>query len=525
MPNTTEFLIIATYSAAFSAILSYCALPLFGILQQENYASGDAVKWYVKKKNMLRRRYQLLALCVVLITALLGLCFSFLGAFAEIIEAAGYIGLCALFAFAFRKALKVPVDFTKRLIRLFICTYLLIFAALFGCGIGLFCAEEAIGHPLALALRMAPVGLFPALLFAFVAAANCVMKAYEIPRGRYFIKKAARALAESACIKVGVTGSFGKTSVKTYAAQMLSGKFRVIATPASYNTPIGIAKTVNNGGLDCDIFLAEMGARHVGDIKELCEMVKPSVGVVTGVCAQHLETFKSLENIMREKGELARAAEKVVLGESVASMREDAFAAGRDFKAENIDICCDKTTFTLVIGENRAVVETRLLGRHAAEDIAISAALCYMLGMTFEEIVAAIPRLNPVPHRLERSESGGVVILDDSYNSNPAGAKNAVEVLRLSAGKKVIVTPGLVELGELDEEANEALGRELVGLDTVVLVGETRVLAVRNGYKENGGDEEKLKIVPTLAAAQIVLSEILQVGDTVLFLNDLPDKY
>ncbi len=402
---------------------------------------------------------------------------------------------------------------------------MLILAAIFWAEVGLYTAADAIGTPWAEALKMAPVGIFPMLLFLLVAAANCIMKVYEIPRARHFIKKATRTLAESDCVKVGITGSFGKTSVKTYAAEMLATKFNVKATPASYNTPIGIAKFVNAEGADCDIFLAELGARHVGDIKELCDMVKPTVGVVTGVTAQHLETFGSVENVRREKGELARAAETVILGSTAADMREDAYVEGRGFSAKNIHLCCDKTHFTLVLDGKEAEVETPLLGRHAAEDVALAAALSHALGMTFEEIVAAIPTLSPVPHRLERSVSGGIVILDDSYNSNPEGAKNAVEVLKCSAGRTVVVTPGLVELGDLEEEQNEALGKELVGLDSVILVGETRVLAVRNGYKSAGGDEGKLTIVPTLSAAQEILKDMLQFGDTVLFLNDLPDKY
>lgn len=526
MLTSEIYSVIAVYALLFAVALSFCALPLFGILQQENYESGASIRWYCKKGNMLRRRYQLLALCLVLVTALLGLCFSFLDElYADIVEAAGYLGLCALFVFAFRRALKVPVKGTKRLVRLGVCFFVLLFFALFGAGIGLYCAANAIGHPLAMALRLVPVGLFPILLFLFAAAANCVMKAYEVPRSRHFIKKAKKTLDASDCVKVGITGSFAKTSVKHIAAEILSKKFRVKATPASFNTPIGIAKTVNGEGLDCDIFLAEMGARHVGDIRELCDMVCPSFAVVTGVCAQHLETFRSLDNIIKEKGELARAAKVVVLGETAGMMREDALKEGRDFAAENVELFSDKTSFTLRIGENSAAVETKLLGRHTAEDIALAATLSFALGMTFEEIVAAIPAVTPVPHRLERLKSRGLVILDDSYNSNTEGAKNAVEVLKLCGGKRVVVTPGLVELGEMEEEENAALGRELVGLDLVILVGETRVLAVRNGYKDGGGDEKNLKIVPTLAAAEVLLGELLQAGDSVLFLNDLPDKY
>ncbi len=523
--NTTELWIVAAYAVAFTTGLLPCAMPLFGILQQEGYAGSAFVRWYFRKKNMLRRRYRLLALCLFLVTALLGLCFSFLGAYAEIIEAAGFVGLCILFVFAFRRALKLPVNMTKRLVRLLICTYLFVFALFFGGGIGLFFAAKAIGHPLATALRMAPAGLSPLLLFLLIAAANLVMKSYEVPRGRHFIKKAAEKLAASRCIKVGITGSFAKTSVKMYAAQLLSAKYNVKATPASFNTPIGIAKFVNEEGADCDIFLAEMGARKVGDIRELCEMVKPSVGVVTGICAQHAETFGTLENIKREKGELARAAEKVILGETAAELREDAQIAGRDFRTENVLISCETTKFTLIVGEKEAQVEVKLLGRHAAEDVALATELCMALGMTFEEIVAALPALTPVPHRLERSESGGVVILDDSYNSNPTGAMNAVEVLKCAVGEKVIVTPGLVELGELEETVNERLGEAIVGLDAIILVGETQILPIRNGYKKMGGDEEKLYIVPTLSDAQDLIVQTIHSGTTVLFLNDLPDKY
>ena len=255
-------------------------------------------------------------------------------------------------------------------------------------------------------------------------------------------------------------------------------------------------------------------------------MVCPTIGVVTGITCQHVETFGSLDAIRAEKGVLAKRTQKCVLGRSAADMDTgNALVMGRDFDAEDVQVGLSGTSFTLRLPEGSVPVNVPLLGRHAADDVALAAALCALLGMTLSEIAAGIQKLAPVAHRLERRNSNGVVILDDAYNCNPEGAKNAVEVLRTADGAKFVVTPGIVELGQLEEEVNEQLGAALVGLDRVILVGETLVLDVRNGYLAAGGGAEKLTIVPTLTAAQELLAKELSAGDCVLFLNDLPDKY
>lgn len=527
MPNEM-FLIIAAYAVALSGLLFFTAQPLLGILQQEGYEGGATVKWFFRRGNVLRRRYSLLALCLVLVTALLSLCFSFAGAeIAHLVAAVGYLGICVLYIYSFREATKVPFRYTHRAIRLSVCVCTLLAALLFGVMTGLYFAAEAVGTPVAHALlRPVPLSLIPLLFPFLIFAANAVMKLYEIPANKRYCRRAQTLLRESSCVKVGITGSFGKTSVKHFAAQILEDKFRVLATPASFNTPLGIARCVAKIGLDCDVFLAEMGARNTGDITELCDMVCPDYAIVTGVCAQHLETFGSLDAIKREKGVLARRAKTVVLGATCAEMaKEGALLEGRDFGAENIELTTEGSTFDLILGGQRLAVSTRVMGRHAAEDIALAAALAYSLGMTAEEIAARIPMIRPVAHRLEKLERGGLFILDDSYNANLLGVQSAVETLRLFDGKKYVVTPGMVELGELEERENAALGASLVGLDAVILVGETLVLAVRNGYLEAGGDDSKLRVVPTLKRAQEILAAELRAGDCVLFLNDLPDKY
>ncbi len=523
-----DFLVIFAYSIAFSGLLFLTAQPLLGILQQEGYGGGAVVRWYFRRRNILRLRYSLLTLCLILATALLSLCFSFADArLSFLVAAVGYAGICVLFVYSFREARKVPFSYTHRAIRLSVLFIFILLVFTYGVICGLAYAALAAGTRVAYALLLpVPLSLLPSLFPYLLYLANALSKAYEVPKNRRYVARAKAALAKSRCVKVGITGSFGKTSVKHFAEQILSEKFDVVATPASFNTPLGIARCVPKTGLGCEIFLAEMGARHIGDIAELCDMVCPDYAVVTGICAQHLETFGSLEAIEREKGELARRAKHVVLGASAKNLdKGGSLLAGRDFAAENIALSAEGSSFDLVLGETRIPVTTSLLGRHAAEDLALAAALCQLLGMTAEEIANAIPNVKGVSHRLEKIEQGGVTILDDSYNANTVGARNAVEALKLFSGKKYVVTPGIVELGELEEAENEKLGAELVALDAVILVGETLVLAVRSGFVGAGGEDGKVRIVPTLKKAQEILEKELVEGDCVLFLNDLPDKY
>ena len=511
--------------AAF--LFSLAALRLAGILQQGGYAGGKLLKWSFRKGNMQRKRFSLLALSLVLLTALFCLCFSFLDSvWANLISLLPFVGILALYLVSERKyALKVPAKRTARMIRLAVAHYFVLLVIIAGVGFGMAAAAITLGEKWFALFRFVPIAAAPLVLPLTLSLANMLMKAYEIPHNRAFVRRAGKALAASKCVKVGITGSFGKTSVKHFMQQALSKKYRVVATPASYNTPMGIARTVNEQGLDCDIFLAEMGARHTGDIAELCELVKPDFGLITGVCAQHVETFGSVEQIATEKAVLIGCVKTVVLGKTApAGKAEKTLREGVDFRAENIVCTADATQFDLYVCGKTVHIRTKLLGKHAQEDVALAAALCCELGLSPEEFASAAESFTPVPHRLEKMEANGLVILDDSYNSNIEGAKNAVEALKLFGGKKVVVTPGLVELGELEEQTNEELGAALVGLD-VVLVGETLVLPVRRGYLAAGGDEARLKVVSTLAAAQALLGAELQAGDSVLFLNDLPDIY
>ncbi len=526
-----EHLLLGIFFGAAIAVylFSDIALRLCALLQQSGYSARRFFRWYFGKGNIQRKRLSLLSLSLALLVALFNVCFSFLGyVWANTISIVPFVGILALYLWSEKKyALKVSYKATARVVRLTVAHYLLLFALCVGLGFGLAYASLAVNETWFYLLRFVPFALLPVLLPFTLICAEFVMTLYEIPHNKRFIRRAKEALERSDCIKVGITGSFGKTSVKHYAHAMLSEKFSVISTPASFNTPMGIARTVKEQGLDCDVFLAEMGARRAGDIAQLCALVRPGYGVVTGICPQHIETFGSLEGIKKEKGELVRYAEKTVLGKSAADIpAKSALREGEDFAAENIVLSAEGTEFDLRLFGERVHIRTGLLGRHAAEDTALAAALCYALGMTAEEIARAAERLRPVPHRLQLLKENGLCILDDSYNSNIEGAKNAAEVLALFGGKRYVVTPGLVELGALEEEVNEKLGAALAGADAeIILVGETLVLPVRRGYLGAGGEEARVRIVPTLQRAQELLSKELAAGDAVLFLNDLPDIY
>ena len=185
------------------------------------------------------------------------------------------------------------------------------------------------------------------------------------------------------------------------------------------------------------------------------------------------------------------------------------------------------TAFTLSVYGEKISVTTKLLGKAAVENIRLAVQICIELGMTADEIVRGIEKLEPIPHRLQLIENGGVYILDDAYNCNIVGASSALEVLGLFDGRKCVVTPGIVECGILEEELNGELGKRIAegNFDKVILVGDTLVGAVKEGYTQAGGKAENLSTVKTLGGAQALIAEWVQKGDCVLFLNDLPDVY
>ncbi len=525
VPKTIECIAVAVVLAL---LLSGCCYRLLGILQSLGYGGKKFFKWAGRADNMTLSRHVLLTIICALSSAVLGLCFSFAGE---------YAGLCSLAAFALflplyiwadnRVALKVPLSFTPRLKRLYAALVLIIAIFAYIAVTLLNFADFVWGNAVFSVLRYVPLSVFGLLLLPLVAFANLVSKIYEIPRNRGFIKKATAKLKNSRIKVVGITGSYGKTSVKHILAEILSKKYRVLATPRSHNTPLGLALTINNNDLnEYDILIAEMGARHVGDIAELCRICPPEIAVITGICPQHLESFGTVENIVSAKGEILQSCKTAVIAEDCIKLFTD-YTCEKLTAAEvsGVESSAEGCSFTLGINGEKVNAHTKLLGEHSAYNIALAAQVASLLGMKAADIAAAIPQIDYIEHRLQLIKSGGISVLDDGYNSNVRGAAAAISALKKFGGKKIVVTPGLVELGVLEKSENYALGGELVGLDFVILVGERLIEPVKQGYLEKGGDPEKLKVVLGLEAAKAELQKVIGQGDAVLFLNDLPDAY
>ena len=185
------------------------------------------------------------------------------------------------------------------------------------------------------------------------------------------------------------------------------------------------------------------------------------------------------------------------------------------------------STFTLTGPDGSAVrCTTRLLGRHNVQNILGCAAVAHALGLTMEEIARGIGKVEPVEHRLQLIPTGnGITVIDDAFNSNPAGTRAALEVLKDFPGRKIIVTPGLVELGEAEAAENEAFGRAMAGAVDIAILVARNAAAMKKGLLEAGFDEDNLIVTGKLAEATAALGSLARVGDVVLFENDLPDHY
>ena len=386
---------------------------------------------------------------------------------------------------------------------------------------------------------------FPILLPLWLAVG--ALLAWPLERGIYelYFRDARKKLAaRQDLIKIGITGSFGKTSVKVLLGTLLSERFQVLTTPASFNTPMGLTRIIREKLEPAhQIFLAEMGARHRGDIRELCRLVHPDYGVLTSVGAQHLDTFGSLEAITETKYDLIRAIPESgirffpddggicrrLYDQTSGDKRLVSLKANPDADvwAEDTRVSARGSAFTICSREDRADCETRLLGEHNIQNLLLAASVCLALGMDLKEISRGIARVKPVEHRLQLIDSlGGITLIDDAFNSNPAGASRALNVLKAFPKQRMIVTPGMVELGDREAEFNRAFGEEMADCaDVAILVGPKHTAPIREGLRGRGFPEAAIHTVNSLNEAADLMRRLAKPGDTVLFENDLPDNY
>ena len=396
-----------------------------------------------------------------------------------------------------------------------------------------------------LAIFVTPyVLIVAALLFPLITlGAGWLMRPIENAVNQKYLNQAKKKLdAQPSLIKIGITGSFGKTSTKFILASMLEQKYSVLATPSSFNTPMGLTKVINNDLKPShEVFIAEMGARHVGDIRELVDLVHPQYGIITSVGKQHLETFHTLENIVNTKYELIEglpadgcaffANDNGLVSAMYDRTEKKRFLSGFDKKcdvyADDLEVGATGSFFTLHAQGTAMKMHTALLGKHNISNILVCAAAALHLGVSLEQIASALKKLKPIDHRLALMPgANGMIIIDDTFNSNPMGTKAALEVLKSFQGRKVVLTPGMVELGEAEQELNREFGRQMAECaDAVILVGEKRTEPILAGLREKNFDENKIAVAPTLDEAVKLIGNYAGSGDVVLFENDLPDNY
>ena len=379
-----------------------------------------------------------------------------------------------------------------------------------------------------------------------IIAAVWLLQPLEDRINRRYRDDAARILASCRGLKVvGITGSYGKTSTKHYLKRILDEHFATCMTPGSYNTTMGVVRTVREYLKPYDeVFIVEMGAKQPGDIKEICDLVHPSYGILTAVGEQHLESFGSIENVQRTKFELidslpADGYAAVNNDFPYAANREvtntacDRYAvsnpSGAQWTATDITYSPHGTTFTANGPDGFSMqLQTRLVGECNISNLLAAIAMAVRLGVPPEKIRFAVADISQVEHRLNmRRTPGGITIIDDAFNSNPTGSAMALDVLSgMTGGRRIVVTPGMIELGDRQEELNREFGRKIAAsADIAIIVGRYNRDAISSGASEAGMPEGSIIITDTFAQAQAQLGQIMQAGDTVLYENDLPDTF
>ncbi len=524
---------------------------LIHMLQLEGYRNNNFSKWI---KDFSKRAYPQhlhVGTFLAIFTAILsGILYSNFGS-----EEVYYVGIILWSLFIIyggvtkKEKSKVELNITdrvRRLIRTHILVNLVI-AILIIVIVGKVICSMIIGtdYTVAIVLAVSAIAIF--LQPRILMLSNKINKPIEENiNKKYFVQAQEKVRSIDGLEIVGITGSYGKTSTKFLTATILSEKFKTLKTPESYNTPMGVSLVINRD-LDpsYEVFVAEMGARNIGDIAEMGDLVGHNIGIITSVGPAHLETFKNIENIMNTKYEIIEKLpedgiaifnydNKYVkeLSDRTKKFKKINYGIKEkdvDVYAKDIKVSATGSEFILGTKDGKEVeCSSKLLGEHNILNLLAGASAGLALGMSLEEIARGISKVEPVPHRLQLMNLGtGIIIIDDAFNSNPDGAKAALDVIsKFEGGRKIVITPGMIELGDSEFEENKEFGRNIAKTcDFAILVGEDRAVPIKAGIEEARFPKESIFIARNLDRATEILGQLARPGDVVLFENDLPDNY
>ena len=432
---------------------------------------------------------------------------------------------------------KLPLKATGRIKRLFL-TYALIY------GVAIY-FTVTVNDDAVLPLFLILLSLLLGFVYYVVEIANILDTPFNKLAYYYYLRKAKKKLREyNNLVVVGITGSYGKTSSKNILNEILSSKFITRPTPKNYNTPYGLMMTINNYMDKFDqVLIAEMGAYVRGEIKSLCDFVKPKYGILTIIGQAHMESFGSQENIQKAKFELIEILPED--GVDILNM-DDPLQVSYELKnkvqvkwiaidnnkadvyATNLKCGPHGMEFDCHFNGEKVHLKTRLLGSYNIYNILASVALGLELGIDINDIKSAVLSLKSTEHRLELKKVGDMYMLDDAYNSNPVGASGALDVLKDMYGTRVVVTPGMIELGKLEKEKNYEFGKKIAdSADYVILIGEKKTKVIYDALVDSKFDKDNIFILNRVADAYNVISALKEDGVDIyaLFENDLPDMY
>lgn len=539
-----DIAIFCVYAAIALAAIIFMGLREFHMLQLNGYKTPEHSWWM--KKNYKRYILPSVLFAVQFIMLLVGTHPALLGAFCV-------FNIEFIFANKPGKKFKKPLVYTARVKRMMI-TFGILIAVFYAIAIikgktdvivdGIdFCRHEThwFEEPISYILIGSALYLTPIL----VPLSNIINKPIEKAVQNHYINDAKRMLADMPSLhKVGITGSYGKTSMKFYLSELLGSQYETLKTPESFNTPMGVTITIRRDLRPThEYFICEMGARRVREINELCEIAHPHDGIITSVGPQHLETFKSVENVLNTKFELADSVQasggKIYLNgdneliRSKAPQYKNAVLYGLHeschYRGSDVSVSDKGTEFTVTAPDGSSCrYTTKLLGEHSVQNLLGAIAYCHGTGIALEKLVIPVRKIAAVPHRLQLlDKGGGLTFIDDAYNSNPSGCRAALNVLSLFDACKILVTPGMVELGEKQHELNREFGSEAAKVcDYIALVGKKQTEPIFEGIQNADFDMSHVFVCDTLGEAlEKVRSIVTDKKRIVLLENDLPDNY
>ena len=500
------------------------------MLQQNWYNDGNRyIKWIWKNKKHVFLSLELL-------------CFVFLLGFfiSDILIMVIFIALYTILSLVLlhkqeKEQNKLPLKFTKRVKRLFVTIYLIYLIPIVFIIIN-YNVEM-------LPIYYAIIGLLSYLNYYMIWLANGINIPLEKSINASFKRKAIRKLKALNLKVIGITGSYGKTSSKNILSDILNMKYNALPTPKNFNTPLGLIMTINNY-LDKfnDILIAEMGAFKMGEIKELCDLVHPQYGILTKIGTAHLESFGSQENIQKGKFELIESLPEDGIGilnaddplqksyqlKNQCKIVWIGIEQKADVRATNIHLTHEGTTFDVEFkgDKTKYPFTTKLLGQANIYNILAGIALGKEFGMTVAQLQAGVKKVKPVEHRLEMKKMGNINIIDDAYNSNPVGSKMALDVLNLMPGKKIVVTPGMIEMGKMQDEINYTFGEQMAKVaDAIILVGKKQTEPIYNALVAKKYKKSNIYVLNDVKEAFPLMQKLYKKETFVLLENDLPDIF